>query len=367
MEKFDTIAQLLPLNSARNAAMSSSVNPVVPTTACMPCIASHGTVTRAASATVKSTTTSQPASASDRRSPVTVMPWRVSPTALRSIAATSSRSLSSETATHVARPKFPPAPTTPSLVCAMPPTVAAPAGPLASGCGTDGDEDRVDGQDAIDRALDGHLIDGRPAGHLLVDRTNRTGGDQLTSVPSHARASVFQTELESTGEVAHRDVELFVGDPVVDKLVQLRAQQRDDLVAMVGLGAGVHLEGATVGVRRHAGVHGVGQPTTLTDLFEQTTRQPAAEHLVDDVECLAVVVATRQGATAHHDVDLLRVVVHRIVATDLVGCSAQCDLARGAHLGERRGDELQRIIVGDGASKRDDHRTGVIMRFEEAT
>ena len=31
--------------------MSSSVKPVVPTTACMPCIASHGTVTRAASAT----------------------------------------------------------------------------------------------------------------------------------------------------------------------------------------------------------------------------------------------------------------------------------------------------------------------------
>ena len=38
--------------------MSASLNPVVPTTACTPCIASHGSVTRAASAVVKSTTTS---------------------------------------------------------------------------------------------------------------------------------------------------------------------------------------------------------------------------------------------------------------------------------------------------------------------
>ena len=81
--KLDAITQLLPLNSVRKPSMSASVKPVVPTTACTPCIASHGKVTRAASATVKSTTTSQPASASERSSPVTVTPWRVSPTALR--------------------------------------------------------------------------------------------------------------------------------------------------------------------------------------------------------------------------------------------------------------------------------------------
>jgi hypothetical protein len=45
-------------NAERNASRSSSVNPVVPTTAWMPCIASHGSETRAESATVKSTTTS---------------------------------------------------------------------------------------------------------------------------------------------------------------------------------------------------------------------------------------------------------------------------------------------------------------------
>jgi len=72
--KLATMMQLLPLNSDLNASMSASVKPVVPTTACTPCIANHGTVTRAASAFVKSTTTSQPASASDRNSPVKVSP-----------------------------------------------------------------------------------------------------------------------------------------------------------------------------------------------------------------------------------------------------------------------------------------------------
>ena len=78
--KLGTMMQLLPLNSDRKASMSASLKPVVPTTACTPCIASHGTVTRAESALVKSTTTSQPASASDRRSPVMETPCRLSPT-----------------------------------------------------------------------------------------------------------------------------------------------------------------------------------------------------------------------------------------------------------------------------------------------
>src|SRR6185503_13623554 len=81
---------------------------------------SHGTVSRADWAFVKSTTTSHPASTSDRRSPVIVIPWRVSPTAWRSMAVTNSRSGSSATAMHTARPIFPPAPTTPTLVFDMP-------------------------------------------------------------------------------------------------------------------------------------------------------------------------------------------------------------------------------------------------------
>ena len=82
-------------NSSPNAARSSSVNPVVPTTAWMPCIASQGTVRRAESATVKSTTTSAPASANAFGSAAIVTPSIVAPAAPGSTAATSSRSGSS--------------------------------------------------------------------------------------------------------------------------------------------------------------------------------------------------------------------------------------------------------------------------------
>ena len=83
------------------------------------------------------------------------------------------------------------------------------------------------------------------------------------------------------------------------------------LVGVLGLRAGVHLEHAGVGVGGHAGVHRVGQAATLADLLEQAARQPAAEHVVDDVERLATLVAAGQRAAAHHDVHLLGVVVDR--------------------------------------------------------
>ena len=102
-------------NSSPNAARSSSVNPVVPTTAWMPCIASQGTVRRAESATVKSTTTSAPASANALGSAEIVRPSIVVPAAPGSTAATSSRSGSSATARQTVAPIRPPAPLTPTF------------------------------------------------------------------------------------------------------------------------------------------------------------------------------------------------------------------------------------------------------------
>ena len=57
-----------PPNSWPHASKSASCSPVVPTTAWMPCMARNGTVRRAASADVKSTTTWQPASTKARGS-----------------------------------------------------------------------------------------------------------------------------------------------------------------------------------------------------------------------------------------------------------------------------------------------------------
>ena len=108
---------------------SSSVKPVVPTTACMPCMASHGSVRRAASATVKSTTTSHAASANVRRSPPITSPLRCcSPAANGSTPATKSRSSAASIAAQTAAPIRPPAPLTPTLMRSLTVTDGSQAG-----------------------------------------------------------------------------------------------------------------------------------------------------------------------------------------------------------------------------------------------
>ena len=74
MAKFGAMRQLLLVNVLRKASRSASVKPVVPTTAWMPCSAAKARFSREASSTVKSTTTSAPAStsASARRRDVEV-------------------------------------------------------------------------------------------------------------------------------------------------------------------------------------------------------------------------------------------------------------------------------------------------------
>src|SRR4249919_3590194 len=116
--------------------------------------------------------------------------------------------------------------------CAAPGSSSLIAG---SGGGADGDDDGVVDEHAPDRALDGCLVDGGPAPDLLVDRTDRAGGDELAAVPGHSGASVLEAELEGPGEVADGDVELVVGDPIADQSVELGTHQVDHFGTMLRL------------------------------------------------------------------------------------------------------------------------------------
>ena len=138
------------------------------------------------------------------------------------------------------------------------------------------------------------MIDGGPAGHLLVDRTDGTRCDQLTAVSGHARTGVFEAELERTREIPDRYLELVIGDAIADQSIELGTHQFDDVVTVLGLCACIHLEGAAVGIRGHSGIHRIGEAATFPDLLEQPARQPSAEHLVDNVERFAIFVAARQ-------------------------------------------------------------------------
>ena len=116
MAKFAATRQFELVNDFLKPSRSVAVKPVVPTTAWMLCMASHGSVTRAASATVKSTATSTFASASARSSEAMVTPWIVAPGDCGSTAATSSNSASACTALHTVAPIRPAAPITPTLI-----------------------------------------------------------------------------------------------------------------------------------------------------------------------------------------------------------------------------------------------------------
>ncbi len=129
MAKFGAITALAfdASKRVRRSSMSSGVNPVVPTTAWMSCPAHQARFPRAASTTVKSTTTSAPASAiASARGAICMLGastpnWRRSmPACSGSTAATSSSSGSSSTARHTVAPIRPAAPNTPTRIISRP-------------------------------------------------------------------------------------------------------------------------------------------------------------------------------------------------------------------------------------------------------
>ncbi len=114
MAKFGAIRQLDRVNADRSAATSSSVKPVVPTTACSPCSPHQAALARAASRTVRSTATSTSAASMAPGSSATTIPATVPPARRRATAATSSRSGSAAMAAHTVVPIRPVAPNTPT-------------------------------------------------------------------------------------------------------------------------------------------------------------------------------------------------------------------------------------------------------------
>ena len=105
-----------------------------------------------------------------------------------------------------------------------------------------------------------------------------------------------------------------------------------DLAGVLGHRAGVHRPRAGVGVRRRRRVDAVGQAATLADLVEQPARQAAAEHVVDDVERLAIGVAAWHRAPTDRQVHLLGVVVDGDVAPrERPGARARRPAVAGRH------------------------------------
>ena len=116
MAKLGATRQLLEVNAARRSPMSVSPRPLVPTTACTPAAATTPRFARLASATVKSTTTSTPATRRSWTSATTSTPQTVLPGADGSAAATSTMPSAAVTASATDPPMRPAAPSTPTRI-----------------------------------------------------------------------------------------------------------------------------------------------------------------------------------------------------------------------------------------------------------
>ena len=209
------------------------------------------------------------------------------------------------------------------------------------------------------------MVHRSPTGHLLVDRPHDTRGDQLACGASHARSSVFEAEFEGAREVPLGHIEFILGDAVGNELLQFLEQQTLHFVCVVGLGTGIHLEHAGIGIRRHPRVHRIGQAAPLADLFEQSAGQAAAEHMVHHIERLAASVLPGQRATAHHDVHLLGVVVEVLASAHRAGRGALRPHSAGGHSGERSLDQRQHLVVRQRTRCGGNHAVRPIMKFEE--
>src|SRR4029079_310105 len=93
--------------------------------------------------------------------------------------------------------------------------------------------------------------------------------------------------------------------------VELLLEHAEQLVDTFGRGAGVDPEGAGLLVRRAVRVDGVREAAPLPHLLEQARRHPAAQHLVEHAERIAVGILTWQRAHAEHEVHLLEVLLYR--------------------------------------------------------
>ena len=93
--------------------------------------------------------------------------------------------------------------------------------------------------------------------------------------------------------------------PSVGELVQLGAQQVQDLADLGRRAAGVHAEVAGIGVGGGEGVGGVDQAALLADLLEQPGGHAAAEDGVEHAHDVAAVVGGDDRGAAHDDVGLL--------------------------------------------------------------
>src|SRR4051794_20958293 len=302
MPKFGAMRTLAGVGASathsRTVSIRSAVKPVVPTTAWMPWSIAKRMLSMTTSGWVKSTSTWEPASATlNSQSPASTI-------------ATSSRSSAASTALHTCSPMRPRAPRTPtlmgSLIVPLPLShrtveVVLAERPHHGQASRPGEDLPGHGGDVVS----GNRVD---AAEELVHADHVAVRDLALADAGHPRAGVLETEDGRPPHLPLAPLDLRLGQPVRGHGGVLGEDQREDLVGLPGLAAGVDAEHAGVGVPAGERVHGVGEAALLPDALEQPRAHAAAEGGRQHAQRVARRVVAGQPPAAEDDVGLLGVV-----------------------------------------------------------
>ena len=187
--------------------------------------------------------------------------------------------------------------------------------------------DRVEGGE--------HLVEGEegPEAHLLLRQAIHAAGGRL------------QRQHEVALEVVLGPPELLGADAVLLERADLLQHRLEHLAEIRRLGARVHVEDAGVPVPLRAGVHGVHQRQPLAHFLEQAGRHAPTDHVVEEVEGIALGSGIGDAGEAHHHVHLLQRLGHHVDARAQAGGRALPGRGGAPEALEARGEELVHLLV----------------------
>ncbi len=221
---------------------------------------------------------------------------------------------------------------------------------------------RLGREDALDRTVDVVAVDRFDARDQFVEVGHLALHLLGPSQPPHSTRRRLERHRERTGEVSLRRVSLGAGEPIGHQPIELRLDDLDGLGDAFGRRARVHGEEAGIGEGRAVRVHGVRQPALLPDLLEQPRRHPAAQRLVHDGERVAVGVERGDRRHAEHEMCLLGGAVHDGQGSWRHRVDGYAGRTRLAGVGEALGDRLEHVVVREVSRGREHHVRRLIVR-----
>ena len=193
------------------------------------------------------------------------------------------------------------------------------------------------------------------ASQRLVEREVPIEIDLLARQVRHPARRVLEAQHQAALEVILRALQFVIRNRRALQDAELLDRQVDHFLDRVRRAARVDGQVAGVAIRAHAAEHGVGKTTLLAHVLKEPRAHGAAEHRVEDVADVAVVVVLLITVGAETDVALFELLGPHENRRRNGRRPLRAALARSAQRAERAVDQLAHAPVFEIAGRRDDH------------